>query len=109
MTAHHDLHHHTHHHAGGGTPVLDIGGEVGAMVALMDSAAEGTELFLRREGSEATVHTGVWTRHQNGNHVTAALFCELTAGTYWVLDDAGTARLPVDISGGELAEIDLRS
>jgi hypothetical protein len=99
---------HTYHHVGGGAAVLDIGGDMGALVALMDPAAEGTELFLRRDGEEATVHTGVWTRHQDGNHVTAALFCELAAGTYWVLDDAGTNRLAVDISGGELVEIDLR-
>lgn len=102
--------HHEHHHVSGGAAVLDIGGEVGALVALMDRSAEGTELFLHREGGEGEiVHTGVWTRHQNGDHVTAALFCELTAGTYWVLDADGTKRRPVDISGGELAEIDLRS
>jgi hypothetical protein len=100
----------THHHVGGGAPVLDIGDDVGAVVALMDPSAVGTELFLRREGDAgATIHTGVWMRHQNGAHVTAALFCELTEGTYWVLDPEGNDRLPVDISGGKLAELDLRS
>jgi hypothetical protein len=104
------VHTHTHHHVGGGAPVLDIGEDVGAVLALMDSSAEGTELFLRRDGDAgATVHTGVWTRHQNGTHVTAALFCELTAGLYWVLDPEGKDRLPIDISGGQLREIDLRS
>ena len=105
-----DTHTHTHHHVGGGAPVLDIGDDVGAVLALMDSSAEGTELFLRRDGDAgATIHTGVWTRHQNGTHVTAALFCELTSGMYWVLDPEGNDRLPIDVSGGQLAEIDLRS
>ena len=73
-------------------------------------SAEGTELFLRRDGDAgATIHTGVWTRHQNGTHVTAALFCELTAGTYWVLDPEGNDRLPIDVSEDSSAEIDLRS
>ena len=33
---------------------------------------------------------------------------ELVEGTYWVLDGAGTPIRPVEITGGELATIDLR-
>jgi len=101
--------HHEHHAVHGGTAVLDIGGDVGAMVALLDRAAEGTELFLRPlDEPTTTVHTGVWTRHQNGDHVTAALFCELRAGSYWVLALDGSPETQVDIVGGELTELDLR-
>ncbi|HMK12986.1 MAG TPA: hypothetical protein VK461_15455 [Acidimicrobiales bacterium] len=102
--------HHPHcHQVHGGAAVLDIGGGVGALLALMDDEAVGTELFLRRERSEGTAHTGVWTRHQGSQHVTAALFCELRAGTYWVLRADGSDHLPVDVRGGELAHVDLRT
>ena len=97
-----------HHHARGGAPVLDIGDDVGALVALMDVDAAGTELFLRRESDGTSVHTGVWTRHQGTQHVTAALFCALRAGTYRVLGADGSDRQLVDVRGGELAELDLR-
>ena len=105
-----ETHSHEHHDVGGGAAVLDIGGDVGALVALMDPSTEGSELFLRREGDAGpTIHTGVWTRHQGSEHVTVALFCELEADTYWVLDANGTDRVSIEIGGGELAELDLRS
>ncbi len=101
--------HHEHHAVHGGTAVLDIGGDVGAMVALLDGDAEGTELFLRPLAEPTTtVHTGVWTRHQNGDHVTAALFCALRAGCYSVLTPDGSTQTEVEIRGGELTELDLR-
>ena len=59
-------------------------------------------------GSTDTVHTGVWTRHQGNEHVTAALFCALSEGAYWVLEDDGRDRIAVIVRGGELAELDLR-
>ena len=40
--------------------------------------------------------------------VTAAVFPELVAGRYWVLDADGHDVRPVVIGGGELTEIDLR-
>jgi hypothetical protein len=101
------LHH--HHHAGGGAAVLDIGGDVGALVATLDPAAVGTELFLRPAADPSTtVHTGVWNRSAAGVPVTAAVFPELPAGNYAVLDDHGAAVRTVDIAGGAVVEIDLR-
>lgn len=98
------------HHSHGGMPVLDIGDDVGALVVVVDDAEEGTELFVRRDGQEARgLHTGVWTRHHRGGHVTAAVFGELVEGRYWVLDADGSDRRPVEIRGGELTELDLRS
>jgi len=94
----------------GGPPVLDIGGDIGAMVVLMDPATAGTELHLRSEHEPPiAVHTGVWTRPHGTATVTAAVFAELVAGHYWVLDPDGHDVRPVVISGGELTEIDLRA
>jgi hypothetical protein len=109
---HDHRHDHGHgHQAGVGAPVLDIGGDVGALVATMDNVAAGTELFLRPEADPSTtIHTGVWDRARSREApLTAAVFLELTAGRYGVLDGAGTVVRTVEIAGGEVAEIDLRS
>ena len=104
------MHAHHVHHVNGGAPVLDIGDDVGALLVLTDDEAVGTELFLRREGeASSSVHTGVWTRHHGTQHIAAALFCELCAGTYWVLRTDGSDHLPIAVRGGELAELDLRT
>ena len=56
----------------------------------------------------STVHTGVWDRHDAGTAVTAAVFPELAAGTYHVLDERGVVVRTVDVRGGEVTTIDLR-
>jgi hypothetical protein len=91
-------------------PVLDIGGDVGALVVTTDPAAVGTELYLRSESDpDLHVHTGVWRREATGGFTTTAVFLELLAGAYWVLDDEGADVCPVEINGGELTELDIRS
>jgi hypothetical protein len=93
----------------GGAPVIDIGGDIGAMVATMPASALGTELHLRSEHvPPVAVHTGVWERRMGADRIAAAVFCELVEGTYWVLDDDGHDVRRVDVHGGELAQIDLR-
>ncbi len=124
MTGPHDGQFHGHHHehdrhdrgplesithVHGGPPVLDIGGDVGALNIVLDDDAAGTELHLRTDDPAFSIHTGVWTRHVGARHVTTALFCQLTAGTYWVLDADGRDVRAVDVAGGHLAELDLRS
>ena len=96
-------------HVQGGPIVLDIGGDVGALVATMDDDTIGTELHLRSEDRPMRgVHTGVWRRGSGPEAVTAAVFAELVAGSYWVLNEAGDATQRVKIRGGALASIDLR-
>ena len=79
-------------HVHGGAPVLDIGGDVGALNVVLDDGAAGGELYLRSDDPAFSIHTGVWTRHLGGGHVTTALFCQLVEGTYWVLDADGDDR-----------------
>ena len=96
-------------HVQGGPPILDIGGNIGALVATMDPDAAGTELHLRSEHQPPiNIHTGVWHRSFNGVTTTAAVFAELVEGTYWVLDPGGTPIRPVTIRGAEVANINLR-
>ena len=97
------------HTVRGGPPVLDIGGDIGAMVVLMDPATAGTELHLRSDHEPPiAVHTGIWTRPHGTAMITAAVFAELVAGRYWVLDPDGHDVRTVVIAGGELTELDLR-
>ena len=93
----------------GGAPVLDIGGDVGAINVVLEDSSAGTELHLRSDDPAFSIHTGVWTRHVGPDHVTTALFCELVEGTYWVLDADGSDVRCVEVTGGQLAELDLRS
>ena len=118
---HQHFHRHSHHdhghphahesydHVRGGPPVLDIGGDIGAMMATMAPATVGLEIHLRSEHDPpVSVHTGVWERDLGDHTVTAAVFCELVEGAYWVLDGTGTPVHRVEITGGELATVDLR-
>lgn len=96
-------------HVQGGATVLDIGGDVGALVATMDDDTVGTELHLRSESRPLLdIHTGIWRRNSGSDAVTAAVFAELDAGWYWVLDRAGDQAQRVEIRGGALARVDLR-
>jgi hypothetical protein len=118
--AHHHPHGHSHHSdhehhehewpaVRGGPPVLDIGGDVGAMVATVAPATVGLEIHLQSEHDPpVSVHTGVWERDLGDRTVTAAVFCELVEGAYWVLDGTGTPVHRVEITGGELSTVDLR-
>ena len=121
MHAHHhhgDDHHHDHDghehgpleqitHVHGGPLLLDIGGEIGAMVVLTDHSRLGTELFLRRQSDGVEIHTGVWQRQIGADHIVAAVFCELIEGTYDLLDVQRIEH--VEVRGGHVADVDLRT
>ena len=96
-------------HVQGGPTVLDIGGDIGAMIVTMSPEAQGTELYLRSEHlPPISIHTGVWRRQAGERMITTAVFAELPEGRYWVLDDNGRDLRQVDIRGGALTSIDLR-
>ena len=113
---HDDLDPHDHpgghgHEAGvppaGGPVVVDIGGDVGALVVHVDASRVGQELHVRRPGEAATTHTGIWERRLGSRAVVVAVFPALVEGGYAVLDRAGEAVLDVEIIGGEVREITL--
>ena len=96
-------------HVRGGPSVLDIGGDIGALIATMPAGDAGSELHLRSEHEPAAdIHTGVWLRDAPGGPITTAVFGELREGRYQVLDRAGRGLRLVEVRGGELASIDLR-
>ncbi|MEP6561851.1 MAG: hypothetical protein ABJD68_12365 [Nakamurella sp.] len=107
--AHEPVNAESYPHVRGGPQVLDIGGDIGALDARMPADAAGTELYLRSEHEPPIeIHAGVWHRSHAENALTSAVFAELLAGTYLVLDSAGAIASKVVIRGGELSQIDLR-
>ncbi len=92
----------------GGPVVVDIGGDVGALIVRLDRELLGFELHLRQDGWTHTVHTGVWDRPLGDQMVTVAVYPALVQGTYEILDRDGAVRRIVAIEGGRVAELDLR-
>jgi hypothetical protein len=100
---------HTHSHTLGHAPVLDIGGEVGALVVYLAAAPASGELEARPAGvRDRRFHTGVHHRHIGETRAHVAVFPEVRAGSYELLDDDGAPIAVVDVAGGAVRELDLR-
>jgi hypothetical protein len=112
MTEHDHAHHHAHrHHAPQCGPVVfDIGDDIGALIVYLDEVLEGTEVPIEWDRNpDKDVHTGVWRRSVGADSVVVAVYPELIEGRYRVPALGGHAGRDVDIVGGQVAEIDLRS
>jgi hypothetical protein len=110
-------HDHGHSHDGpveageapkGGPVVLDIGGDIGALIAYCDADQIGTEIHVRLNGEPRTTHTGVWERDLGASRVVVAVFPELTFGDYAILDRGGDPVQRITVVGGSVVEVDLR-
>jgi hypothetical protein len=91
------------------TVVLDIGGEIGALIIYARPHLRGQQLDVSVVGGDApSIHTDVLERRLNGCPVFAAVFPELSQGHYRIW--APELDLPDDvvIRGGEIAEVDWR-
>lgn len=106
---HGHAHGHAHEHGGeaavlGAVPVLDIGGDVGAVLVQLGGPTPSGELEMCPTGARgARFHTGVHERH--GAWI--AVFPEVHTGRYDVLDDDLRVVASVDVVGGEVAELEL--
>lgn len=95
--------------APGASPVLDIGGDVGAMIVYLDGATPSGEITAHPPGRPAEhFHTGVHPRDMGGATVHVAVFPEVVAGCYDLLDPSGATVARVEVRGGGVSEIDLR-
>jgi hypothetical protein len=90
--------------------VLDIGGEVGAIVAYLPAMPAGEELDIRPAGDDAgRFHTGVHLRLVQGVTLPVAVFPEVVAGRYEVLDEQLEPFAEVVVAGAAVSVVDLRS
>ena len=93
------------HTAYGGPVVLDVGGDVGALVLVTDESMVGAEIHISPYGEpDAGRHVAVHPRTFGGRTIHAAVYSDLIAGRYqlWALD--GTPAMTVTIAGGAVTE-----
>ncbi len=97
------------HGVTGEYPLLDIGGDIGAIVVRLDAVPPTGELEARPRGRpDRRFHTGVHLREVGGRAVPVALYPEVAAGPYEILGDAHEPVLRVDAIGGEVVEVALQ-
>jgi len=98
-------------HAHGSTgvaPVLDIGGEVGALVVHLGTVPVGGELEACPAGElDRRFHTGVHLRTIAGRDVPVAVYPAITAGEYDILDARFDPVARVRVIGGTVTELRL--
>lgn len=107
-------HAHTHdwrdpHAAPGSASVLDIGGDIGAVIArLTDDTPSGELMACRRGDPAAHFHTGVHLRSGDGRvEAWVAVFPEVVAGQYSLLTEDGVEHTPFDVTGGQVTSLDV--
>jgi hypothetical protein len=101
-------HEHENPHAGQGSVLLDIGGDIGALVVTMphDMLGEEVELVTALDApGHHRPHVAVVPRPAGGGTVPSLVFGALTEGSY-ALVPKGTddVRLRVDVHGGAVTE-----
>ena len=100
--------------AGQGTVVLDIGGDVGAVVVLMPASMTGVEVEARLQGGAAErpvhhPHAAVVERPLGTGVVPSLVFPSLTAGRYELVRKGGDdVEMSVVVSGGEVTSVQWR-
>jgi len=100
-----------HHHdpEGTGDLVLDIGGDVGALVVQTRGDRLGTEIEISRQGAESErTHNVVRERRVGGRPAFAAVFPDLPAGEYRIWTDDPDLPSRASIAGGQVTEVDWR-
>jgi hypothetical protein len=113
--------------------VLDIGGDIGALILYTDAGYDQREIELspideaehrhgpgtaqehkhgyeheHEHGHEHRVHTAIHERRSGGQVTYAGIYPELKAGTYRIWIDDPSLPDRVTIIGGEVAELDWR-
>ena len=85
--------------------MLDIGGDVGALIVYAAPEHLGAEIHLQWAGDPARrTHNVVRERHLGRQHLYAAVFPALDAGEYQLVPPADLLAAPVRIVGGKVAE-----
>jgi hypothetical protein len=93
----------------GGPVMVDVGGDVGALIVHLGAERIGSELHLRPAGaSDHGTHTGIWERSLGGRSAVVAVYGSGSRGRYDLVDDDGHVLATVPVDGGHVAEVDLR-
>jgi hypothetical protein len=110
-------HGHDHDHSaetvpsniGLGAPVLDIGGDIGALVLYTTEDLEGLEIEVSlTTDPDHRTHTQIHKRTVNGRTFWAGVYAQLTEGDYQVWWDDASCERSFTITGGAVTELDWR-
>jgi hypothetical protein len=97
--------HHTLAPSGQGTVMLDIGGEIGALIIHTDAAWHGHEIEVSPEDAPADrTHAAVRARHVSGGVTYCVVIDALPQGPYVIWQDATVPLGRVEVRGGTVAE-----
>jgi hypothetical protein len=100
--------------AGQGAVLLDIGGDVGALVVAVPTSMVGQEVEIERDAEPRVAHehadghghrphVAVVARPVEGGNLPSLVFPELVEGRYALFDKGcSRAQLVVDVRGGEV-------
>lgn len=89
-----------------GSVVMEVGGDVGALVVYTPDALAGREIELARRGEHRQfVHTEVRERRLPEGTIYAGVFPGVPAGEYTLLGIATLPALDVCIEGAHVAEL----
>lgn len=89
--------------------MLDIGGNVGALVVYLAGPLPGEELEACPAGHlERRFHTGVHRWKRADDEVYVAVFPHVLAGLYEVLDERSAPIARIEVAGGHVSELHLR-
>jgi hypothetical protein len=97
------MHDHTMAPSGDGTVVVDIGGDVGALVLYTTAEQHGSEIDIERADSGGRSHVAVRERRLATGTAFAAVYPSLAAGDYRLHLPCGVR--PVTITGGTVNEV----
>ena len=117
MHAHDHTHDHDHDHSHDDhteahrpheeAVVLEIGGELGALVVYTDPSLLHTEIEISPEGDDDDrSHKDVLERVVGGRSLYAAVFDKIPAGSYTLWHDGTAITRGAAIAGGLIAELD---
>ncbi len=89
--------------------VLDIGGDLGALILRTDPAMHGIEVEISQTGAdERRSHKQILERSAGGAAEFTAVFDGLRTGTYSLWVDGEPWARAVAVEGGRVAELDWR-
>ena len=107
MTGH--AHHHAYGPSGTGTVMLDLGGDIGALVINTGPECHGREIEISPEGAHRPPRTPAAVRRRffrDGGRY-SAVYAGLPAGRYVVWRDETTPVDRVTVEGGAITQYDL--
>jgi hypothetical protein len=106
MTGHHN---HENPHAGQGAVMLEIGGDVGALVVAMPESMVDVEVEVRRVGADPDAHhphVAVVSRPTQSGVQPSLVYPDLHAGDYDLYVRPGDdVAMTVTVTGGEVISV----